>query len=169
MNSLATTNYARIAICLLTVTALWGCGPGDDKGKTEKKVEPAPPKATTPAPKKEAPKAQGPGPDWVLLGEQQVGFETETDRIVVGGKEGRFKEIRLMVKGAPVTIEKVTVTFGNKKQFSPSLKHDLKDGELTKPIDLPGDARGIRNVEFVYRASGTGKSKGKATVLLYAR
>jgi hypothetical protein len=118
-------------------------------------------------PKKEAPKAEGPGPGWTLLGQQQVGFKTKTERIRVGGKEGRFKELLVMVKGAGVTIDDMTVTLGNKKEFKLKVQQELKEGESTKPIDLPGEARNIRHVDFVYRT--TARGDGRATVMLYGR
>ena len=170
MDRISPTKIALLAALALT-TLLWGCGPGDDKGKTEKKAEPAaPPKAApapAPAPKKEAPKAEGPGPGWTLLGQQQVGFKTEKDRITVGPKEGRFKELLVMVKGASVTIDEMNVTLGNKKEVKLSVAQTLKDGESTKPIDLPGQDRGIRYVDFVYRTAARGD--GKATLMLYGR
>ena len=161
-----------VAVLVMTA-ALWGCSPGDDKGKTEKKAEtPTPPKAApapapAPAPKKEAPKAEGPGPGWTLLGQQQVGLKSESERITVGVKEGQFRELLVMAKGAGVTIDSMTVTLGSKKEVKLNVKQDLKEGESSKPIDLPGEARNIRHVDFVYRT--TAKGSGKATVMLYGR
>ena len=169
------TKAGPLAVLMMTA-ALWGCGPGDDKGKTEKKAEtPAPPKAApapAPAPKKEAPKkeaprAEGPGPGWTLLGQQQIGFKTKKERIEVGRKEGRFRELVVTAKGAALTIDEMTVTLGNKKEVKLSVKQQLKDGESTRPIDLPGEARLIQHVDFVYRT--TAKGEGRATVMLYGR
>jgi hypothetical protein len=163
------SEVARLA-ALVMIAVLWGCGPGDDKG-TEKKAAPAaPPKAApapAPAPKKEAPKAEGPGPGWTLLGQQQADHKTKRERLVVGTKEGRFKELLVMVKGAGLTIDQMTVTLGNKKEVKLIVKQTLKDGESSKPIDLPGEQRGIRQVDFVFRT--TAKGQGKATVMLYGR
>ena len=170
MERLVSKNAGPLAAVVMTAL-LWGCGPGDDKGKTEKKAEaPPPPKAApapAPAPKKEAPKAEGPGPGWTLLGQQQVGFTAERDRINVGSKEGRFTELLVMVKGAGLTIDEMTVTLGNKKEVKLNVKQELKEGESTKPIDLPGKDRAIRHVDFSYRT--TAKGSGKATVMLYGR
>jgi hypothetical protein len=168
MESIATTKYARIAICLLTVAALWGCGPGDDKGKTEKKAEPAPPKAApAPAPKKEAPKAEVPGPEWKVLGRRNADMNTDKDVIRVGGKEGKFKQLRLGVDGASVAVDRITVTFPNGKQANLNFKQELKGGSLSKAIDLPGDDRAIKEVELLFRTTGTGDKK--ASITLYGR
>jgi hypothetical protein len=167
MNRYSPTKAGLLA-ALMMAAALWGCGPGDDKGKTEKKAEAPPPPKAAPAPPKEAPKkAEGPGPGWTLLGQQEVGFKTENERIAVGRKEGKYRELLVMVKGAGVAIEEMTVTLGSKKEVKVNLKTELKDGESTKPIDLPGEARNIRHVDFVYRTMT--KGAGKATVMLYGR
>lgn len=160
---------AGLPAVLLMIAALWGCGPGDDKGKTEKKAETAEPPKTTPAPapapKKAAPKAEGPGPGWTLLGQQQVDSMSKKDRIVVGPKEGRFRELVVTVKGGALTIDEMTVTLGNKKERKLKVQQELKNGESSKPIDLPGEARGIRHVDLAYRTT----AGGKATVMLYGR
>jgi hypothetical protein len=174
MNSLATAKYTRIIICLLTVAALWGCGPGDDKGKTEKKAEPpAPPKAE---PKKEAKKEAAPkasakleAEGWTLLGQEQANRKGETDRITADpAKKGvRVKELRIVVEGAPLELQAMTVTFGNNKQFKADVKQNLSANSASAPIDLPGDKRGIKHVDLTYRTAS--KGEGKATVMIYGR
>jgi hypothetical protein len=166
---------APLAAVLMTA-ALWGCGPGEDKGKTEKKADAPPPPKAAPAPapakKKEeakpAPKAAiDPAEGWTLLAKQEADLVADKDRVRVGGKQGRFKELRVAVEGAPVTIEEIIVTFGNDKQFRAKLGKEIKARSASQTIDLPGETRVIKNVEFVYRTSG-GKG-GKGTVLLYGR
>jgi hypothetical protein len=172
----ATSGYARIAISLLMATALWGCGPGDDKGKTEKKAEPAaPPKAApAPEPKKDAAPKPKPAPKpsakleaegWTLLGKEQAGRKGESDRITVDSKD-RVKELRLVVEGAPVELEAMTVTFRNDKQFKANVQH-LSANSASAPIDLPGEKRRIKHVDLTYRTAA--KGAGKATVMVYGR
>jgi len=166
-------------IAVLMAAALWGCGPGDDKGKDkDKKVEPAPPpKATTappkPEPAKPAPKKSAEAPNlgegWVLLGQQEVDQKSEKERIRVGTTQARYKELRVAVQGAPVKMESMVVTFGNDEQFKPGLRQDFKDGTSSRAIDLPGEQRAIKNVEFVYHTSPGAQAKAKATVYLYGR
>jgi hypothetical protein len=155
---------AGLLAALLMSVALWGCGQGDDKGK---KPEPTAPPQATPAPKKEAPKAAGPGPGWTLLGQKEADHQSDKDRIRVGGKEGKFKQLVLTAKGGPLTITSMTVTVGNGKEFKLKVAQELKEGQTTKPIDLPGDVRHIKHVDLVYRTAGSGKAK--ATVMLYGR
>lgn len=177
MDSIATAKYARIAICLLTVAALWGCGPGDDKGKTEKKAEPAPPKAApAPAPKKEAKKEAAPrasakleAEGWTLLGQEQAGRKGETDRITPDPDKSamRVKELRIVVEGAPLQLEAMTLTFRNDKQFKANVKQNLSANSVSAPIDLPGEMRRIKHIDLTYRTAA--KGTGKATVMIYAR
>lgn len=169
MDQIAALRYSRLAMTLVITAALWGCGPGDDKGK-EKKAEPAPPPA--PVQKKEevkpAPKAATELPGgWVLLGQENVRGNMETDKIKVGTKQGKFKELQVVVKGAPVTIDRMTILFGSGKERQVKIQREFTAKSPSQVIDLPGETRNVNSVEFVYRASGTGK--GAATVLLYGR
>jgi len=175
MHYRAVLNPARLAVSLLVIASLWGCGPGEDKSKTEKKAEPAAPPKVTPAPpppkKKEeakpAPKTAA-GPDgWILLGEQQVDHKTERDRFAIGAKAGKFRELRVVVRGAEVTIDEMVVTFANNQQFTPKMKHKFEENSSSRAIDLPGEASAIKEVDFTYR--GVGVTGGRATVLLYGR
>ena len=168
----------RLALPLLVTAMLWGCGQGDDKGK-DKKVEPAPPPKTTPpppapkaatppppAPKKVEPKkAEAPGKEWVLLGQQVAARGSDRATMQVGLKQGRYNELRFAVTGASLTIDDVTVTFANDEQFKPNVRQEYRDGGATKAVDLPGQNRGIKRIEFVYRTAAT----GQATIQVHAR
>jgi hypothetical protein len=157
-------------VAVLMAVTLWGCGQGDDKGK-DKKAEPAPaPKATPapPAPPKPAPKAESKpkpaakGEGWTVLGQQKADDPSGKERIVVQGKGGTMKEIMVSVEGAPVEIDGLVVTFGNDEQFKPALRDQFKPGTWSRAIDLPGDKRAIKHVEFSYKGSG-------GTVTLHGR
>jgi hypothetical protein len=104
---------------------------------------------------------------WELLGRQQVDFRGDRDRIQVGRHEGKFRQIQVRVQGAPVEIHDMVITFGNNEKFSPPLRHRFDERSNSRVIDLPGERRTIRNVEFNYRS--TERREGKATVAVYAR
>ena len=104
---------------------------------------------------------------WEMLGRQEVDFKTDHDRINVGRKEGRFKELQIRVQGAPVEIEKMVVTFDNDEKFSPELRHRFDEKSKSRNIDLPGDRRAIKRIDFNYRS--VNRRQGKATVEVYAR
>src|SRR5207245_4800425 len=50
---------------------------------------------------------------WEMLGRQDVDFKNDHDRIDVGRKEGRFKQLEIRVQGATDEINKIVVTFDN--------------------------------------------------------
>jgi len=89
------------------------------------------------------------------------------DRIEVGRREGTFREIRVAVRGAPVEIYNVVVTFSDGNSFSPNLRQRFDENASSREIDLPGDRRVIRSVDFAYRSLN--RREGRATVMLYGR
>jgi hypothetical protein len=105
--------------------------------------------------------------DWELLGRTQVDFKKDRDRIQVGKKEGTFNRLEIRVEGGDVEINRMVVTFGNGEKFEPNLKHRFEEGSRSKAIDLPGDRRAIKQIDFNYRS--VDRREGKATVAVYAR
>jgi hypothetical protein len=179
MNATTPLRHYRIAAPLILAAMLLGCGQGDDMGKVEKKEPPAPPKAATPAPApaKETPKpappavqkasAKAEAEGWILLGSQQANFKSETDRITVESSKKPVKELLVVVEGAPLHIEELLVTFRSDKQHKAHVKQDLAANSASRSIDLPGEKRGIKHLDFVYRT--TAKGGGKAVVMVYGR
>lgn len=185
MNFITGLRDYRLAGALLMAAVLAGCGPSDDKSK-DKKAEPPPPPKATPAPvppkpapapvppkkveqappkaEKAIPKADAEG--WFLLGQQQADHRTERERFEVGRGQS-YRELRVTVQGAPLAISEMIVTFGNEKQFKPSIRQQFDSTASSQVINLPGDKRSIKHVDFVYRTSASGT--GKATVMLHGR
>jgi hypothetical protein len=104
---------------------------------------------------------------WETLGRQQVDFKNDHDRINVGRKEGKFKQLQIRVQGAPVEIEKMVVTFDNDETFSPEIRHRFDEKSKSRSIDLPGNRRVIKRIDFNYRS--VDRRQGKATVEVLAR
>jgi len=99
---------------------------------------------------------------WEMLGEQKVDFTDDNDRIRVGKKEGRFEEIQVRVKDAPVEIHSMVVTFGNGKTFEPNLKEKFRADSQSRGIALPGDRkRTITNISFKYASIETSDRRNK--------
>ncbi|HWO41811.1 MAG TPA: hypothetical protein VNO43_08425 [Candidatus Eisenbacteria bacterium] len=107
------------------------------------------------------------GPKWELLGRQRVSLERERDRIDVSRREGKFKQLQVRVEGAPVEINNMRVTFGNDETFSPNLRHRFDENSKTRVIDLPGERRTIKSIDFNYQS--TSRREGNATVEVYGR
>ena len=116
----------------------------------------------------------GPGPGtgnplegWTRLGQRQVSFRAERDIVPALG-EGRFRRIMLVVKDADLEMFDVRVTFGNGEVFSPTTRLYFGGDTRSRVIDLPGDARVIRQIEFAYK-SVRGGGEGRATIEVYGR
>jgi hypothetical protein len=107
------------------------------------------------------------GPRWELLGRQDVSFQRDRDRIDVGRHEGKFKQLEIRVQGAPVEIREMKVTFGNDETFSPKIRHRFDEKSKSRIIDLPGERRTIKSIDFDYQSPE--RREGKATVSVYAR
>ncbi len=102
--------------------------------------------------------------DSVLLGQRKVAFVAERDVIAVTGAEGRFTAIQVQVQDSPMVMHGIRITFGNGEKWSPQTRLRFRRGEWTRRIDLPGGARVIRKVEFVYKSKRA--RSGRATVKL---
>ena len=104
---------------------------------------------------------------WELLGQGEADLRSDRDRIQVGRREGTFRALRLVVRGAPLEMSDMVVTFGDGQTFSPKIKQRFDENTSTREIDLPGERRAIKSVDFNYRSLN--RREGRATVYLYGR
>jgi hypothetical protein len=97
----------------------------------------------------------GPGPAaWVELGCKEVNlFGKDRDTLPVGRREGRFRAIRLHVRGADVEMLDLKVIYANGAPDDIPVKHFIRAGERTRPLDLRGRDRSIDRVDMVYRTA----------------
>ena len=105
-------------------------------------------------------------PNYELLGERKVDFVGDKDTIEVTGKEGRFVSLMIGVTDGNLEMFDIKITFGNDETHEPNVRQEFKQGERTRQIDLPGEARVIRKVEFKYKSK---LRRGKATVKLFGK
>jgi hypothetical protein len=104
---------------------------------------------------------------WTHLGQRQVSFPAERDVIPAVG-EGRFHRVMLVVDDADLELFNVRIVFGNGGVYSPETRLDFRENSRSRMIDLPGDARAIRRIEFRYK-SVAGGGDGRAEVHVYAQ
>jgi len=104
---------------------------------------------------------------WEKLGSRRVNPRAGKDTIEVTAKEGTFNAIRLDVEGGDIVLYNIKVVFENGEPFSPETRVHFKEGSLSRVIDLPGQARLIRKVEFAYE--GIREGKGRAHIHLFGR
>ena len=103
---------------------------------------------------------------WELLGTREVDTQVDRDVIEVGRHEGRFRGLKFVVQGAAVELYEVKVVLGDGAVIKPGGRMLFERGE-GRYIDLPGDRRSVRRVEFLYRTLRRGGRH--ATVTLYGR
>jgi len=131
----------------------------------------APPSAatsTTPTPTTSAPTpAPQPSGDWDHIGMRPVDFRVDHDAIVAAG-DGAFHAVRIDVEGGDLVMYDIKLTFGNGETFSPATRVYFREGSRSRVIDLPGDARLIRRIDFFYRSAPFG-GQGRAIVHVYGR
>ncbi|HVO94385.1 MAG TPA: hypothetical protein VMT22_16165, partial [Terriglobales bacterium] len=101
---------------------------------------------------------------WERLGTLQVGPGRDHDVIAVGSNIGQVRELRLEVRGGPVEMTDVTVTFVDGNTFKPNFRSRFDERSRSEEIDLPGNRRAIRQVDFTYSTSQSG-----VTLTVYAR
>ena len=102
---------------------------------------------------------------WEKLGERTVNGKADHDTIPVGRAEGRFSAIQLKVEHSALELFDVVVTFADGSSFSPKTKLVFANGQTSRVIDLPGDKRVIRKVDFKY---GNLPGGGRAQLELWA-
>ena len=91
----------------------------------------------------------------------------DRDQIDVGRSEGRFRQIEIRVKDAPIEISDMVVTVGNNETFKPKLQHKFAEGSGSRIIDLPGERRIIKRIDFNYKSIS--RREGKGMVEVFAR
>jgi hypothetical protein len=90
--------------------------------------------------------------NWEELGCQQVALVgKDRDAIRVGRREGRFRAIRLHVRGSDVEILDLRVIYGNGEPDDLSVRQRMREGERSRPLDLRGRERAIDRIELTYR------------------
>jgi len=107
--------------------------------------------------------AQG---EWKRLGTATVNGKLDKDTIAVGPSQGLFTAIQLKVEGASLELKELKVTFGDSSTFVAPTKLTFNPGQTTRSIDLPGEKRVIKSVEFKYSNLPGG---GNARVELWGR
>lgn len=104
--------------------------------------------------------------NWTLIGQRSIDFSRERESIDVDS-DRRFRALRLAVKGAPVEVGNIVVTFGDGSTFAPQVRSEFQEGTESRAIDLPGESRRIQRIDLASRS--TSKREGKATILIYGR
>ncbi len=136
-------------------------------GRSAAGLSAIPAQPTAPAPSPTPGPAAGASEDWDHVGMRPVDFHLDHDAIIAAGN-GAFRAIRIDVEGGDLEMFDVKLTFGNGETFSPATRIYFREGSRSRVIDLPGDARIIRRIDFFYRSAPFG-AQGRAIVHVYGR
>ena len=97
---------------------------------------------------------------WELLGTRQVNYAVEHDEIVVTRAEGLFTALQIKVKRGPVNMHRIVVHYGNGERDEIALRENFRAGSESRVIDLPGNKRIIKKVDFLYDTKNLANRKG---------
>ena len=103
--------------------------------------------------------------EWRKLGERWVDGTHDRDVIWVGGRDGGYRRIMIVVEHSALEMYDVTVHFADGSSFSPATRHVFAANTRSHVIDLPGTRRDIHSVEFRY---GNLPGGGRAEAELWA-
>jgi hypothetical protein len=67
---------------------------------------------------------------------------------------GSFRGLQFGVKGGAIEFQRVVVHFENGGDSDLPMRERIEDRGRTRVIDLPGDRRRIRSIEFWYSKEG---------------
>ena len=103
---------------------------------------------------------------WEKLGSREVDGKADHDTIGVGREDGKFSSIQIQVDGSKLEMSEIKVPFGDGSVFEPKTRFVFDKDSRSRQIDLPGDKRHIKKVEFKY---GNLSGGGRAKVELWAK
>jgi hypothetical protein len=106
----------------------------------------------------------GGGDRWEELGCKRVGFLIDRDVIPVGRQEGRFRAIRLRVEGNRVHMMDLRVVYANGDPDDIPVRDEIRAGGQTRPLDLRGERRSIRQIEMLYRSQPSLRGQARICV-----
>ena len=107
------------------------------------------------------------GETWRLLGQRAIEYRLDRDEIVVGADEGRFHQLQLRVRSAPVTLRDLKVHFADGSVQDVAIRKRIPAGGESRVIDLAGGERVLQKVVFWYDTPR--RRSGRAVVQLYGR
>jgi hypothetical protein len=101
--------------------------------------------------------------EWKELGCKSVGFLIDRDRIQLDTPD-RYKALRLRSIGYDIRLEEMSVRFGNGARDRYVIRTVIPSNGRTGQIDLRGEARRIRDIEFLYSSGVISNKKTRLCV-----
>ncbi len=100
---------------------------------------------------------------WKNLGDEHVNYDVDHDMIHIADS-GRFRELRLSVKDAPIKFRRVVITYRDDTKQDVEYLEDVAIGHDSRVITIPGDGHAIKSVEFWYETASLGGKKAHVTL-----
>jgi len=111
---------------------------------------------------------RGRGQQWTLLGQRTVTDKADHDTIVVTAARGTFTAVKFEVQRHAVDFHRVVIHFRNGDDQKVELRNTIRAGGESRVIDIDGNDRVIRSIDFWYDANTIGRG-GSATVRVLGR
>ncbi len=87
---------------------------------------------------------------WSFLGSRTVNYRLDRDEIKVTHSEGVFSALQIRVRRAGIDMLKAVVHFGDGSTQEIEMRETLRQGSVSRVIDLEGNNRVIKKVVFWY-------------------
>ena len=114
-----------------------------------------------------APRTGTPG-EWRFLGTVNARFTADHDAIVVQGPYDFFRRIKFKVTNAPINLIRLIVTYDDGGlPENIDTRFSIPAGGESRIIDLRGNRRKIRTIEFWYDTKGV--LQGRANVSVFGQ
>jgi hypothetical protein len=152
--------FVAAAVCALAGCPARGSGTvvvGDGTGPNRPDPRPRPPVVVGPV---------WDSTGWELLGKQVVNGKIDHDQIHVGVKEGFYDSLMVVVGDSDIELHSFIIQFGNNETLDVKFRHFFRENSRTRPIDLPGEKRRIKNIDITY---GNIPGGGNATVEVWGK
>jgi hypothetical protein len=101
---------------------------------------------------------------WRSLGTKTVNYRTDHDVLDVQLRDGRFQELRFVVRGGDLNMQKCVVHFENGGQQEIELRHNFNKRSASRVVDLKGNKRIIERISFWYDTQNSSNNRARLTV-----
>lgn len=101
---------------------------------------------------------------WRSLGTKTLNYKTDHDILDVQLRDGRFQQLRFVVRGGSLNMRKCVVHFENGGQQEIDLRHNFIPRSASRVVDLKGNNRIIERISFWYDTQNSSVKKATLTV-----
>ena len=100
---------------------------------------------------------------WEHLGTRKVNRKMDRDIITVTIRDGFFTKIKIEVLDGSINMRQCIIEFGDGTKQIVEIRKTINANESTRNIDIAGNRRVIKQVEFIYDTKGIKLKKAKVS------